>query len=66
VKDACQPVRSIYRWVGSQSSFGGSPLRQHIGLGRSAEILKIEVYWPVSGTSQTFTSVGKNQFIEIM
>ena len=65
VKDAGQPVRSIYRWVGSQSSFGGSPLRQHIGLGRSAEILKIEVYWPVSGTAQTFTSVGKNQFIEI-
>jgi hypothetical protein len=65
VKNEGRPPRSIYRWVGSQSSFGGSPLRQHIGLGKSAEILKIEVKWPGSLTEQTFTNVDKNQFIEI-
>ncbi len=57
--------RAIYRTVGSQSSFGGSPLRQHIGLGHSAEILKIEIWWPGDPAPQTFSNVAKNQFIEI-
>jgi tetratricopeptide (TPR) repeat protein len=65
VRNEGRTVRSINRWVGSQSSFGGSPLRQHIGLGKSAEILKIAVHWPVSATVQTFANVDKNQFIEI-
>jgi hypothetical protein len=58
-------VRSIYRTVGSGGSFGASPLEQHIGLGHGATIRSVEVFWPVSGTHQTFTSVGKNQFLEI-
>ena len=55
----------IYRTVGSGGSFGASPLQQHIGLGKDARILNIEVTWPVSGTRQTFSDVGKNQFLEI-
>jgi tetratricopeptide (TPR) repeat protein len=58
-------MRAIYRTVGSQSSFGGSPLRQHIGLGKSATILKIEIWWPGTAEPQTFSNVGKRQFIEI-
>jgi len=58
-------VRSIYRTVGSGASFGASPLEQHIGLGHAATIKSVEVFWPVSGTHQTFTSVAKNQFLEI-
>ena len=57
--------RFIYRTVGSGGSFGASPLQQHIGLGKDARILNIEVTWPVSGTRQTFSDVGKNQFLEI-
>jgi len=34
-------------------------------LGKFAEIERIEVGWPVSGTHQYFTRVGKNQFWEI-
>jgi hypothetical protein len=59
-------TRSIYRTVGSGGSFGSSPLQQHIGLGKAAQIVSIEIWWPGgSKTPQTFTKVGKNQFLEI-
>jgi hypothetical protein len=51
--------------VGSGASFGASPLQQHIGLGGSAKIVSLEVYWPVSKTRQIFRDVEKNQFLEI-
>ena len=60
-----QPPRTIYRTVGSGGSFGASPLQQHIGLGKSARILDLEVWWPSTQTRQRFTGVKKNQFIEI-
>jgi len=59
-----QASRAIYRTVGSQSSFGGSPLRQHIGLGKSASILKIEIWWPGTAAPQILSNVDKRQFIE--
>jgi len=57
--------RSIYRTVGSGGSFGASPLQQHIGLGKNAKIVEIEIWWPTSKTRQRFTNVDKNQFLEI-
>ena len=57
--------RSIYRTVGSGGSFGSSPLQLHIGLGKAARILSLEVDWPVSKTKQDFPNVQKNQFIEV-
>ena len=60
-----QEFRTIFRTVGSGGSFGGSPLQQHIGLGKSAEIKKIEVWWPGSKTYQAFEDVAVNQFVEI-
>jgi len=66
VKNGSEGTRSIYRTVGSGGSFGASPLQQHIGLGRAAQILSIEIVWPGSNRMpQTFTNVGKNQFLEI-
>jgi tetratricopeptide (TPR) repeat protein len=65
VENQGQSTRSIYRTVGSGGSFGASPLEQHIGLGKAAHIVSIETWWPASNTRQTFTNVGKNQFIEI-
>ena len=66
VKNEGGAPRSIYRTVGSGGSFGGSPLQQHVGLGKSAQILSIEILWPGdSRTPQTFANVGKNQFLEI-
>jgi tetratricopeptide (TPR) repeat protein len=65
VQDGDQAPRTIYRTVGSGGSFGASPLQQHIGLGKSARILDLEVWWPASQTRQNFAGVNKNQFIEI-
>jgi tetratricopeptide (TPR) repeat protein len=65
VESEGQATRSIYRTVSSGGSFGASPLEQHIGLGKSARIANLEVWWPTSNTRQTFLNVGKNQFIEV-
>jgi len=58
-------TRSIYRSVGSGGSFGANPIQQHIGLGKSAKIVRLEVWWPASNSRQSFANVDKNQFIEI-
>jgi len=65
VENEGRGTRSIYRTVGSGGSFGASPLQQHIGLGQSAKILSLEVFWPASKTQQVFQDVNKNQFLEI-
>jgi tetratricopeptide (TPR) repeat protein len=57
--------RAVYRTVGSGGSFGNSPLEQHMGLGKSAEILGLEILWPGDPQPQKFASVPKNQAIEI-
>ncbi|MDJ0840128.1 MAG: CRTAC1 family protein [Acidobacteriota bacterium] len=44
--------REIHRTVRSGGSFGASPLRQHIGLGKAAGIQDISIYWPVTGKTQ--------------
>ena len=49
--------RSIYRHVSSGGSFGGSPLTQTIGLGRADEVVRVEVLWPVTGRTETFSDV---------
>ena len=57
--------RSIYRTVNSGGTFGASPLQQHIGLGKAARIVDVEIFWPVSNTRQHFANVAKNQVVEI-
>jgi hypothetical protein len=65
VQDGKQAQRFIYRTVGSGGSFGASPLQQHVGLGKDAHTLNVEVWWPATGIRQNFSNVGKNQFLEI-
>lgn len=65
VENKGQGARSIYRTVGSGGSFGASPLQQHIGLGKDARIVDIEIWWPASNTRQHFANVEKDQFLEI-
>jgi hypothetical protein len=65
VEDGSGSRRQIHRTVTSGGSFGASPLAQHIGLGRSARIVEVEVRWPTSGTRQVFGDVASNQVIEI-
>ncbi len=59
------PPRLIHRMVSSGGTFGCNPLQQHIGLGQSAKIDHIEVWWPASKTRQIIRDVKVNQFIEI-
>jgi tetratricopeptide (TPR) repeat protein len=65
VENKGQGTRSIYRTVGSGGSFGASPLEQHIGLGKDARIVDLEIWWPTSNTRQHFSNLDKNQFLEI-
>jgi tetratricopeptide (TPR) repeat protein len=65
VENEGRGTRSVYRTVGSGGSFGANPIQQHIGLGKSAKIVRLEVWWPASNSRQSFTSVDKDQFIEI-
>jgi tetratricopeptide (TPR) repeat protein len=65
VQDGNDSPRSIYRVVGQTSSFGGNPMEQHVGLGRDARAITIDVFWPATKTRQHFAGLYKNQFIEI-
>ncbi len=65
IKDSRGERRSIHRTVSTGGSFGASPLQQHIGLGRSATIESVEIWWPSSGTRQRFAGVRKNQLLRI-
>ena len=58
--------RSVYRHVNSGGSFGCNPLRQTIGLGKAERILKLEIFWPTTGKTQTFADVGTNQIVRIV
>jgi hypothetical protein len=65
VENNDQRARTIFRTVNSGGSFGASPLAQHIGLGKSARILSVEISWPVTKTVQRFHDVRPNQFIQV-
>jgi tetratricopeptide (TPR) repeat protein len=58
-------TRAVYRTVGSGGSFGASPLEQHMGLGKSAAIVGLEIRWPGDAQPQRFASVPKNRAIEV-
>jgi hypothetical protein len=57
--------RHIYRTVGYVSSFGGNPLRQHIGIGAAQKVEKLEVTWPTSHLVQTFTNIAADQSVSL-
>jgi hypothetical protein len=65
VENEGRGLRTIHRSVGSGGSFGASPLEQHIGLGKSARIVEVEIWWPGSNTRQRVTGLEKNQSVEI-
>jgi len=49
--------RCVYRTVGYGSSFGGNPLRQHIGIGKAESVERVEIFWPVSRSTQLFNDL---------
>ena len=58
-------TKTLHRAVGAVSSFGGSPFRQEIGLGKSTSIVRLTVEWPTSGIVQQFTEVPVDRMIRI-
>ena len=58
--------RTLHRAVGSVSSFGGSPLRQEIGLGDATAISEIVVSWPISGTETRLADVALDTRVHIV
>jgi hypothetical protein len=57
--------RSIAR-LNSGGSFGAAPLEQHIGLGKSAQIVSLEIIWPGDPDHpQKFTNLAVNQAIAV-
>jgi len=59
-------LRHIFRTVGYGSSFGGNPLRQHIGIEKAARVEKVEITWPTSGLVQTFRNVAGDHAYKIV
>ena len=47
------------------SSFGGNPLRQHIGVGKATSISEVEIWWPVTGQRQHFRNVAVDKAFHI-
>jgi hypothetical protein len=58
-------AREIHRAVGSVSSFGGSPIRQEIGLANATAVRRVEVYWPASGSRSVVRRVPLDSLIQI-
>ncbi len=58
--------RSIYKHVNTGGSFGSNPLRQTIGLGTAAEIVRLEIDWPTTGLTQTFDDVSVDAFYRVI
>ncbi len=65
VVDTAGTERTIHRMVGSGGSFGGSPLRQEIGLGEATEIRTVDVFWPATGETQQVSGVVADGFYRI-
>ncbi len=57
--------RSVYKHVNSGGTFGANPLRQSIGLGDAARVLRMEIDWPTTGLTQTFADVPLDCFLEV-
>src|SRR5262249_16613041 len=65
VKVGLPEGREIHRVVNTGTSFGGSSLQQHIGLGQADRIRTLEIDWPTSKSVQTFRDIKPNQAFTI-
>ena len=59
--DENRAPRTITKFVNSGGSFGASPLRQTLGLGRAGGPITVEVFWPTTGATQVFEGVAPDR-----
>ena len=64
-REASGAKRTLYRHVDTGGSFGGNPLRQHIGLGQAVRVERLELYWPRTGRTQVFRDLEVDQALRI-
>lgn len=57
--------RTVYKDVNSGGSFGASPLRQEIGIGKGKMIDELIIKWPTTGIVQVFKNITPRQFLRI-
>lgn len=57
--------RDIYKFAVSGGSFGGSTLRQEIGLGDATAIDTIEIRWPGVGETEVLHDLPLDQFLSV-
>ena len=57
--------RKLYRDINSGGSFGASPLRAEIGLGRAEAVKELIITWPCSA-EQRFNNLESKQFYKIV
>jgi hypothetical protein len=58
--------RSIYRTVSGGGSFGANPLRQTFGLDDADEVIRVEIFWPVTGDTQIVRGVPVDSFVRVV
>ncbi len=59
--------RSIFRTVSTGGSFGSSSLQLEIGLGSAAELLEVNIRWPLPGLGrQRFTDLESNTIYRLI
>ena len=58
-------TRSVYRHVNSGGTFGANPLRQTLGLGSAEKVDRLDVFWPMTGETQSFTGLPLDNTIRI-
>jgi hypothetical protein len=59
-------TRHIYRTVGFGSSFGGNPLRQHIGIGAANGVSEVTVTWPATGIVERIRDVAADHTYRLL
>jgi hypothetical protein len=58
-------TREIHRTVGAGANFGCNPLRAEIGLGQALSIARVDVFWPVTGRTQTWNGLEMDRFYRL-
>jgi hypothetical protein len=58
-------LRSLHRVVSSGASFGGSPFRQHIGIGDARRVRTVKIFWPMTGETQTLSGLEPGRWYRV-
>ncbi len=57
--------RELYRTVSSGGTFGANSLQQEIGLGNAVAIESVEITWPATGVTDSFTRAELDQVYRV-